>query len=111
VSAIGEGPAQEPEDRDDDQRWNVVLDEEFVRSAAVKEPGARARQLAARWSDQPPPAAPWREAADTPRARLSPTASARGRGARGARARRVARDLLIAAAVGAAVVCFIRFWP
>jgi hypothetical protein len=44
-----------PEDRDE-----VVLDEDFVRGATVREPSGRARMLAARWRREPPEPEPWR---------------------------------------------------
>lgn len=41
--------------------WNdVVLDEDFIRSAETSEPSARARMLAARWRNQAPDPQPWR---------------------------------------------------
>jgi hypothetical protein len=41
--------------------WDdVVLDEDFIRSAGASEPSARARMLAARWRDQAPDPQPWR---------------------------------------------------
>jgi len=43
---------------------DVVLDEDFVRGAEVREPTARTRMLRARWRDDPPQPQPWR--ADEP---------------------------------------------
>ncbi|MFB7665765.1 hypothetical protein ACFC1R_17735 [Kitasatospora sp. NPDC056138] len=43
----GDEPAGDPFE-------NLVLDEEFVRSATVKEQSGRARMLAARWQHEPP---------------------------------------------------------
>src|ERR1700736_3282961 len=38
----------------------LVKDVEEGRKAAIEEPSARARMLAAKWREQPPPSAPWR---------------------------------------------------
>lgn len=49
--------AEEPEPRpagQPDPFEGLVLDEEFVRAAAVKEQSGRTRMLAARWKHQPP---------------------------------------------------------
>ncbi|WJV47603.1 hypothetical protein [Streptomyces flavofungini] len=44
-----------------DEQWDdVVLDDDFVRSAAAAEPSARARMLSARWRDRAPEPQPWR---------------------------------------------------
>lgn len=41
--------------------WDdLVLDENFIRSAETAEPSARARMLAARWRDGGPDPQPWR---------------------------------------------------
>ncbi|GCB47777.1 hypothetical protein [Streptomyces sp. NL15-2K] len=41
--------------------WDdLVLDEEFIRSADTSEPSARARMLAARWREEKPEPQPWR---------------------------------------------------
>jgi hypothetical protein len=41
--------------------WDdLVLDEDFVRSAETTEPSARARMLAARWRAEEPEPQPWR---------------------------------------------------
>ncbi|GGZ84438.1 SGM_3592 family protein [Streptomyces bluensis] len=41
--------------------WDdVLLDEDFIRSAETSEPSARARMLAARWRRQAPDPQPWR---------------------------------------------------
>jgi hypothetical protein len=41
--------------------WDdLVLDEEFIRSAETSEPSARARMLAARWREEKPEPQPWR---------------------------------------------------
>jgi hypothetical protein len=41
--------------------WDdLVLDENFIRSAETSEPSARARMLAARWRDEDPQPQPWR---------------------------------------------------
>ncbi|WP_193241604.1 SGM_3592 family protein [Streptomyces phaeolivaceus] len=41
--------------------WDdIVLDEDFIRSAGTAEPSARARMLAARWRRQAPEPEPWR---------------------------------------------------
>jgi hypothetical protein len=56
------GPSDSSQDPDDP--FDIVLDEDFVRAATTKEPSARARELGARWSEQPPEATGWR--GDTP---------------------------------------------
>nr|WP_189219198.1 hypothetical protein [Streptomyces ruber] len=41
--------------------WDdVVLDEDFIRSAEASEPSGRARMLTARWRSQAPEPQPWR---------------------------------------------------
>ncbi|WP_371584209.1 hypothetical protein [Streptomyces sp. NBC_01314] len=41
--------------------WDdVVLDEDFIRSAETAEPSGRARMLAARWRQKAPDPQPWR---------------------------------------------------
>jgi hypothetical protein len=41
--------------------WDdLVLDEDFIRSAENSEPSARARMLAARWRRKSPEPEPWR---------------------------------------------------
>ncbi|MFD5627566.1 hypothetical protein [Streptomyces sp. NPDC127072] len=47
---------QEPEEAWDD----LVLDQDFIRSAETAEPSARARMLAARWREGGPDPQPWR---------------------------------------------------
>ncbi|MGW3666977.1 SGM_3592 family protein [Streptomyces sp. NPDC005141] len=43
------------------ERWDdLVLDENFIRSAETTEPSARARMLAARWREGGPDPQPWR---------------------------------------------------
>ncbi|GAB2823935.1 SGM_3592 family protein [Streptomyces sp. NPDC054796] len=50
---------------DREERWDdLVLDEDFIRSAEVNEPAARTRMLRERWRDRPPEPQPWR--ADEP---------------------------------------------
>ncbi|KOX00559.1 hypothetical protein ADK65_12775 [Streptomyces sp. NRRL B-1140] len=39
---------------------DVVLDEDFIRSAETSEPSARARMLAAKWRREQPEPQPWR---------------------------------------------------
>jgi len=58
------GPA-EPERTEHDpeleaQFAQLVKDVEEGRKAAVEEPSARARMLAAKWREEPPPSVPWR---------------------------------------------------
>ncbi|WP_405770446.1 hypothetical protein [Streptomyces sp. NBC_01538] len=44
-----------------EEAWDeLVLDEDFIRSAGTAEPSARARMLAARWRDEAPEPQPWR---------------------------------------------------
>ncbi|MBR8642527.1 hypothetical protein KEF29_32585 [Streptomyces tuirus] len=52
----GSGPGGEARDDLDD----VVLDDDFIRSAETSEPSARARMLAARWRREEPEPQPWR---------------------------------------------------
>ncbi|WP_442973845.1 SCO2583/SCO2584 N-terminal domain-containing protein [Saccharothrix sp. ST-888] len=47
-------PSDEPEPTAADPFDGLVLDEDFVRGAGVKEPAARTRILAARWRLEPP---------------------------------------------------------
>ena len=47
-----------------DELDQVVLDEDFVRRATVREASARTRMLEARWRDEPPHAQPFRAAPD-----------------------------------------------
>ncbi|WP_405012754.1 hypothetical protein [Kitasatospora sp. NBC_01539] len=61
----------EPGPRPDDPFENLVLDEDFVRGADVKEQSGRSRMLAARWKQQPPDPEPWRASADRVPARRS----------------------------------------
>ncbi|MEU3849131.1 hypothetical protein [Streptomyces sp. NPDC029554] len=44
----------------DDAWGEVVLDDDFIRSAETSEPSARARMLAARWRREEPEPQPWR---------------------------------------------------
>jgi hypothetical protein len=44
----------------DDAGDDLVLDEDFIRSAETSEPSARARMLAARWRREEPEPQPWR---------------------------------------------------
>ncbi|WP_431679226.1 hypothetical protein [Kitasatospora sp. KL5] len=55
---------EDPAPRPDDPFDGLVLDEDFVRGAAVKEQSGRARMLAAKWKRQPPQPEPWRASAD-----------------------------------------------
>ncbi|MDT0308706.1 hypothetical protein RM780_17305 [Streptomyces sp. DSM 44917] len=44
-----------------DENWDgLVLDEEFVRGAEVREPAARTRMLSERWKRGAPAPQPWR---------------------------------------------------
>lgn len=110
--AGGERPGDQGDDRWDD-RWNITFDEAFVRAATVKEPGARARQLAARWAVEPPRPSAWRGDPDgfgPPQ----PAARQRHYGRRPAvrgPSRETTRSLVVALLVVAAAVAFIRFWP
>ncbi|MFI1354946.1 hypothetical protein ACH4TV_15460 [Streptomyces sp. NPDC020898] len=61
----GEGRGQEqgdgPAGSESGDTWGeLVLDEDFIRSADTAEPSARARMLAARWRDKAPEPQPWR---------------------------------------------------
>ncbi|PIM70533.1 hypothetical protein CTU88_18395 [Streptomyces sp. JV178] len=56
-AASGAGGAS----RDESAGWDdLVLDEDFIRSAETAEPSARARMLVARWREQAPDPQPWR---------------------------------------------------
>ncbi|WP_371497772.1 hypothetical protein OG871_17620 [Kitasatospora sp. NBC_00374] len=68
---IAEDPSPRPaDDSPDDPFDGLVLDEEFVRGASVKEASGRARMLGAKWKRQPPQDVPWRAEADrTPQIR------------------------------------------
>ncbi|WP_424706003.1 hypothetical protein [Kitasatospora acidiphila] len=58
---IAEDPEPRPHGEEPDPFANLVLDEEFIKGAAVKEQSGRTRMLAARWKKEPPqPAEPWR---------------------------------------------------
>ncbi|WP_419996208.1 hypothetical protein [Streptomyces boninensis] len=57
-------PRGEGADKDNDPFAQLVLDEDFVRSAATTESSARSRMLAARWRRDAPEPQPWR--ADEP---------------------------------------------
>jgi hypothetical protein len=96
-----------------DDRWNVTFDEDFVRAATVKEPGARARQLAARWSVEPPRPSAWRGDPDgfgPPQASAKQRHYGRRSAARGP-SRETLRSVVIVLVVIAVAVAFIRFWP
>lgn len=54
------GGAGEPGSAGDGPWDDVVLDDDFVRSAEAAEPSARARMLSARWRDRAPEPQPWR---------------------------------------------------
>nr|WP_144298678.1 hypothetical protein [Streptomyces sp. TLI_235] len=54
----------DPAPRPDDPFEDLVLDEDFVRGATVKEQSGRSRMLAAKWKRQPPQPEPWRASAD-----------------------------------------------
>lgn len=49
-----------------DELDQVVLDEEFVRRATVKEASARTRMIEARWRDEPPHGRPYQPGAAEP---------------------------------------------
>ena len=54
-------PEQPKQDADFEAQFaQLVKDVEQGRKAAAEEPSARARMLAAKWRDQPPPSTPWR---------------------------------------------------
>jgi hypothetical protein len=55
----GDGPAESGEVSG--EAWDeLVLDEDFIRSAGTAEPSARARMLTARWRNNAPEPQPWR---------------------------------------------------
>ncbi|MFE5140856.1 hypothetical protein ACFRDV_24795 [Streptomyces fagopyri] len=56
----GEGQGSEGPRGAGDLWDDVVLDEDFIRSAGTAEPSARSRMLAARWREGGPDPQPWR---------------------------------------------------
>ena len=63
AQAAGNDGQGSGEDRGDaaGEAWeDLVLDEDFIRSADTAEPSARARMLTARWRDGGPDPQPWR---------------------------------------------------
>ncbi|GAA4854181.1 hypothetical protein [Kitasatospora terrestris] len=65
--------AEDPEPRpaaEDDPFDGLVLDDDFVRGASVKEPSGRARMLTEKWKRQPPEAEPWRPVTEIRRSRF-----------------------------------------
>ena len=56
ASGAGDRGGDEPGGVWDD----IVLDEDFIRSAEAAEPSARARMLTARWREKAPDPQPWR---------------------------------------------------
>ncbi|MGA5203038.1 hypothetical protein [Streptomyces variegatus] len=56
----GSGSGSGSGDASRDGLDEVVLDEDFIRSAGTSEPSARARMLAARWRREEPEPQPWR---------------------------------------------------
>ena len=57
----GQGPGDGQGQEASEDVWDeLVLDEDFIRSADTAEPSARARMLAARWRDGGPDPQPWR---------------------------------------------------
>ncbi|GAB2732721.1 SCO2583/SCO2584 N-terminal domain-containing protein [Kitasatospora kifunensis] len=51
---IAEDPAQRPPGEEPDPFADLVLDEDFVKGASVKEQSGRSRMLAAKWKREPP---------------------------------------------------------
>ncbi|MCX5604953.1 hypothetical protein OG418_26535 [Streptomyces phaeochromogenes] len=57
----GQGPGDGQGQETSEDVWDeLVLDDDFIRSADTAEPSARARMLAARWRDGGPDPQPWR---------------------------------------------------
>ncbi|KUO21384.1 SGM_3592 family protein [Streptomyces dysideae] len=56
----GETPQYDDREQSGGGWDDLVLDEDFIRSAETSEPSARARMLAARWRDTEPEPQPWR---------------------------------------------------
>ncbi|MFD3377200.1 MULTISPECIES: hypothetical protein [unclassified Streptomyces] len=57
----GQGPGDGQGQGAPEDDWDeLVLDDDFIRSADTAEPSARARMLAARWRDGGPDPQPWR---------------------------------------------------
>lgn len=52
--------------------FDIVLDENFVKGAAAKEPSARTRELSARWAKEPPKPTAWRGDSPDPLAGRAP---------------------------------------
>ncbi|MFI6336189.1 hypothetical protein [Streptomyces sp. NPDC050535] len=56
----GDGRERSVDQRSDEAWDDLVLDQDFIRSAETAEPSARARMLAARWREGGPDPQPWR---------------------------------------------------
>ncbi|MDQ0775870.1 hypothetical protein QF026_004336 [Streptomyces aurantiacus] len=59
-SADGHGPGEGRGEATGEVWDDLVLDDDFIRSADTAEPSARARMLAARWREGGPDPQPWR---------------------------------------------------
>ncbi|MFC4464812.1 hypothetical protein ACFPH6_09645 [Streptomyces xiangluensis] len=55
-----QAPRSDGQGESEDSWDDLVLDEDFIRSADSAEPSARARMLAARWRNGGPEPQPWR---------------------------------------------------
>ncbi|MEE1763065.1 MULTISPECIES: SGM_3592 family protein [unclassified Streptomyces] len=60
MTAEGSADGGETRGTGEDVWDDLVLDEDFIRSAETAEPSARARMLTARWRRQAPDPQPWR---------------------------------------------------
>jgi hypothetical protein len=68
---ITEDPEPRPDGEEPDPFADLVLDEEFVKGATVKEESGRARMLSARWKKEPPqPTEAWRPPTEIRRSRF-----------------------------------------
>ncbi|WP_145905619.1 hypothetical protein [Kitasatospora viridis] len=67
---ITEDPEPRPSGEEPDPFENLVLDEEFVKGATVKEQSGRTRMLTARWKKNPPEPVPHRDQQPRPTAEI-----------------------------------------
>lgn len=96
------GPEQSEREAEFEAQFaQLVKEVEEGRSAAIEEPSARARMLAAQWREQPPPSAPWRGEAPS----SDDGAATSGKGS--ATGRVWPRNLAIAVVIGALTVGYV----
>ncbi|GAA1221573.1 hypothetical protein GCM10009665_09730 [Kitasatospora nipponensis] len=73
---IAEDPEPKPSTEEPDPFADLVLDEDFIRGATVKEQSGRARMLTARWKRRPPQETAWRPPTEIRRRRFGRRAKA-----------------------------------